>query len=138
MLMVCCLSAQLSNAQYIKAKKGDIVVFSEAVITNKPTFELESRKLKLQTDMLSARNAEVKSLRSEISELENMNRILKQDTAALSQSLALTRVAYQETSEENRQLTKIVKRQGRWYNKNAVWFFLGIGATVATQAYLLK
>jgi hypothetical protein len=125
LLVLCCLTALCCNAQYIVVKKGFVVPFDTAIVTNAKTFKLESKKIGLLEKLVREQELELASA-YKITELAKQQTAIQQQLAALSAKD--TQSCLSAVDKLNTDLDvarKVIKKQGRWYNKNGLWFVVG-------------
>lgn len=129
-MTLCCLLALPGRSQYIKAKKGDVVPFREAVITNRPTFELETRKIHNLEQIVDAQINIVENLETQVGtlnlQLEGQRAINKHT----QQELDIATVYIQEQNSQLTRAIREVEKNGRWYNKNSIWAIVGAGIAI--------
>ena len=116
-----------SNPNYVKAKRGDVVTFQEAVITNLPTYRLETRKIQLLEKLVAGQQKEITSLQKEVV-ADSVIIAREKERADYVESLYKEEKAYTDTlSKQLETAFKIEQRQQRFYNKKELWFLLGAG-----------
>lgn len=129
------LTGQISNGQYIKAKKGDVVPFDTAVITNITQYRAETEKLKTADTLLKGYREEVKNLYAEISIqagmiTESQAGIASRERLLLSKEETITRLNSQFI-----EMAKLAAAPRRtWWVKNKVW--VGLVAGLAGGYYI--
>lgn len=130
LLMLCYLLAPYCSAQYVVAKKGDAVPFEQAVITNAPTFKLESEKLGKQAALIKSLNAEVAGLRREMDVLEKQLKTEQEAGKVSNEQYLLTLEAYNTVHKQYNEALKKLKRQNRFYNRKEFWAGVGIAVGI--------
>ena len=129
LLTALCLSGLPSEAQYLVAYKGDTVPFDTAVVTNAPTFRLESRKIALLEGSLRLQQERIWSLEGQLN-LSDLQLEAERDiNRHLQGELNVTQAALREMSPQLDRALEKVQKEGRFYNKNGFW--LGVGAGIA-------
>lgn len=114
------------SAQYVVAKKGDTVPFEKAVITNAPTFKLESRKLELQEQLVLGLRSEAAKLREAARISDAQLAIEQQRHAATAQQLKLVTAAHSSVNTKYQDSLKKLKKQNRFYNRKEFWAAAGV------------
>lgn len=107
-----------------------MVPFREAVITNRPTFELETRKIHNLEQIVDAQINIVENLETQVGtlnlQLEGQRAINKHT----QQELDIATVYIQEQNSQLTRAIREVEKNGRWYNKNSIWAIVGAGIAI--------
>jgi hypothetical protein len=120
-------SAQSTNPNYVKAKKGDVVTFQEAVVTNLPAYRLETKKILLLEKLVTGQQKEITSLQREVA-ADSVIIAREKQRADYVEGLYQEERAYTDTLAKQLETAfKIEQRQQRFYNKKELWFLLGAG-----------
>lgn len=125
LLLVCSQCALTSEAQYLKAKKGDVVPFPEAVITNLPTYRLETRKIRLAEQLIDSLVFEIGTLQKELGLARQLQTLTQREADAYREGYERTDRQLLELGKKHRELADINKRRNRIWNRKELWLILG-------------
>lgn len=122
-----CAIAHVTNAQWLRAKRGDVVPYDEAVITNLATYRMETRYFDLTEKLVDSLTVEIGFLREELALAYKIGDIERSREQVAMEGWNESRESYEKLSEQHEKVLKQVQRQKYIWNRKEFWLALGVG-----------
>lgn len=131
MLLALLLAGQSTEAQYLRAKQGDVVPYKEAVITNLPTYRAETVQMKRAEKLITKQRQYIDSLHSELQGTRLIATAERRRAEIGTGMYTEANAAFIDLSKDHQELLKKSRRQNRIWNRREFWFVMGfLGARV--------
>jgi hypothetical protein len=127
-ILVFTSTALISNAQYLRAVKGDKVPYDSAVITSLSTYRLESKKFRAAENLISGLKVENDSLRSQIVVKAKIDSAQSNSLKLLEQSAKRNEQAFTDLSGKFDKLYSETTKRKKWFEKPIPFVLLGAAA----------
>lgn len=129
------LTAPISNAQYVKAVKGDTVPFDTAVIVGITSYRAEGEKLRLCAQGFASYDKEVTGLYDEIATINKIQEQTDSMLASQGRTLAIKEQTIKDLGVQFKEMQKLALNCRRtWWTKNKIW--VGLVAGLAAGYYI--